>query len=312
MSRWQPSSLHIFISERIAKEASLPDSIRKFLHPTSLDDTVSLDKLARTPAVLAYASEIIHGLSNQDEFLNRLITQQTRYLLLKDEMPVSGLMWLPSLLRLRRPEQRLHLTSDITAVRRLLVAQLRNNPLEGVVDAYVLDEMMNLILGDLRLESVPLRKIPRLKDLKSDQLFDFEIDEDGSYISFSSKDLHFGPLQLLQIIHPEWRAEAEINRISKDWSGEALARWRTELEIRQSDIGRLSERQVRRIEQRIARLTLQSAKEYAKAFGLELPDFLDELARRASNVREEREGELREPEGISGPVFETFELRTAA
>ena len=52
--------------------------------------------------------------------------------------------------------------------------------------------------------------------------------------------------------------------------------------LRQKDVSDLSERQVRRIEQGVSRLTEPSARAFADAFGVTLGEFLDEVARRAS------------------------------
>jgi len=310
MSRWHPDPLHVFVSRRVVEDAGLPDSLRALLGPVRGTESLSPNS-SRAVAVVAYASDVLRDFSEQGQgFLRGLVSDRTRYLLIEesDGAPVPGLMWLPSHLRLHRPERRLHLTCDVRSFRRLLVAQYRDNPLEGIVDAYLLGNVLNLVLGDLRLESIPIDEIPKLRRLDAEERASFSIDPDGSYIHFEGPDLHYGAANLLELVDPEWRAEREIERVSRDWTGPALEKWRRELGLRQADIGGLSERQVRRIERQVSTLTLDSARRFAEAFERPLVEFLDELASRARRLREREGGAVEEGETVPGPIVETIDL----
>lgn len=311
MSSWHPDPLHLFVSPRVLVDAQLTDSMRELLQLIRRGSAASRKNPSRTVAVAAYASEVLHDFSERGRGLLRdLVSDRTRYLLIEeaDGAPTAGLMWLPSHLRLHRPEQRLHLTRNLQSFRRLLVAQYRDNPLEGIVDAYLMGDVLNLVLGDLRLESIPIGEIPKLRRLGADERAAFSIDPDGSYIHFPGPDLHYGAAGLLEVVHPEWRAEKEIERVSLDWTGPALEEWRRELGLRQADIEGLSGRQVRRIERRVSALTIDSAKRFAAAFEFPLSEFLDELAGRARRLRELEGEPAGKEEDPRSPIVETIDL----
>jgi transcriptional regulator with XRE-family HTH domain len=59
---------------------------------------------------------------------------------------------------------------------------------------------------------------------------------------------------------------------------------RDERGLRQSDIPGLSERQVRRIEKAISRLSGDAANRFAAAFGMSVEYFLDQVARAAASA----------------------------
>ncbi|MDQ3604863.1 MAG: DUF2442 domain-containing protein [Gemmatimonadota bacterium] len=279
-----------FLSEQVLRQADLPR--RLVQHARQLGSEEPKTDSGMVVAV-ALASELYEDASRR--LPQWAIGTDTWYLVLND-LPVPALMHLPAALRLHRPDQRLHVTEDPLAVRRLLIAQLRPDPAEGIVDAYIVGEVLNLRLGDRSSRTFPIRRIPSLERLPAEEWPRFEIDEDGSFLHWTEHDLHLGVSQLLQAVDPAYLADIETTRYSKDYTGAAVAEMRESCSLRQSDIPGLSERQVRRIERGISRLTSDAAAKFATVFGKSLREFLDEMARRVARLRAEAEVEEAEAE----------------
>jgi hypothetical protein len=121
--------------------------------------------------------------------------------------------------------------------------------------------------------------------LPIEERHEFEIDADGSYLYWVSRDIHLGVSQILQDADPMYLADMAIERNRRDRTGAALRRMREEAGLRQSDIPGLSERQVRRIEDGISRLRVPTAERFAAAFRMTLGTLLDNLGRHASEIR---------------------------
>lgn len=242
-------------------------------------------RASRIPCLLINASEIVGP--DAVALPAHLITSETRYLIYGD-VPLAALLSIPSILQLHKPDQRAHLTQDANAVRRALVSHLRNDPLEGLVDAFMMDAYkLVLIQSNLKRLSVNVGDIPYLSKLGVADRQNFEIDIDGSFLYWPKGEIHMGLSQILQATDPEYLAEIEIRRNELDYTGDAISAWRQELGIRQAEIEGFSERQVRRIEHGASRLTSQSAELFAKAFGLSLAQFINELAERTRTTRDQ-------------------------
>ena len=213
------------------------------------------------------------------------VTSDTRYLFIAD-IPIPALARLSSVFDVRRPEQRMHVTADAQAVVRLLIAQHREAPLEGIVDAYLLGNTLVLLLGDFSIRSFPVDAVPSLRELNPSDRAAFELDEDGSYLYWPVADLHLGVSQLLQAVDPPYLADVEVRRFPASAAiGARIAALREARDLRQRDIEGVSERHVRRIEQGIARLTGDGAVKLAGALAMNLNDFLAEVAEAAAESR---------------------------
>lgn len=262
-----------FVSPRLLRAAKLPSHLRKLAdgpHTTA------------APIVVAFASELI--VTHKPAPLHFRRDSSTRYLVIID-VPEPAVMRLPAILDLRRPEQRLHVTRDVGALRRLLVASLRGDPRLGIVDAYLLGDELVVLCGDLESRSFPLTRLPGVASLPPADRNALKIDGDGSYLYWAAGDLHLGVSQLLQSADPAFLTDVYIERHTRDATGRALRAMREERQLRQIDIPGLSERQVRRIEEGISRLRVASAECFARAFGIPLNDLLEEAARRAPLLR---------------------------
>ncbi|HEX8832389.1 MAG TPA: helix-turn-helix domain-containing protein [Longimicrobium sp.] len=233
------------------------------------------------PAVVVFASELAGGSVVPPEWSRG---GTTRYLVVAD-VPEPVLPRVFSALDLRKPDQRVHVTRDTGVVRRLLVASARREPMLGIVDAFVWNETLTLVTGDLAFRSFPAGRVPVVAKLASEERHRFEIGADGSHLYWPSGDIHLGVSQILQQADPMYLADIAIKRDRQDHTGAALRRLREEKGLRQTDIAGLSERQVRRIEEGISRLRVPSAEKFAAAFGMDVGTLLDEVARYAGESR---------------------------
>lgn len=207
---------------------------------------------------------------------------ETRYLIVVD-VPVSAILELPSILRLRKPHLRMHVSEGFGSVRRLVVAQCREDPLHGIVDAYLVAGTLKVVVGDLSVRDFPVDDIDLLTCMDRSRIGDFKIDVDGSFLSWDADGIDVGVSQLLKEVDPSHFARLEIERLQHDRTGRAIAEIREECGLRQADIEGLSERQVRRIEKSVSRLTVDAAEKLSHALGTTLGDFLAEVARRAGD-----------------------------
>jgi DNA-binding transcriptional regulator YiaG len=116
--------------------------------------------------------------------------------------------------------------------------------------------------------------------MHSNELENFELDEDGSFLYWAQADLRMGASELIQAVDPMYLADIEIKRHREDNAGAALRSMREQRGLKQADIPGISERQVRRLEKGVSRLTSDAALLLAHAFDLTIEDFLQELGRR--------------------------------
>ncbi|HET7274103.1 MAG TPA: helix-turn-helix transcriptional regulator [Longimicrobiaceae bacterium] len=241
------------------------------------------DESAEFPVIFVAASDILGGEVWRPPL--SAMTSESRYVIIAD-VPIPALARLSSVFDLRRPDQRMHVTKDHLAIKRLLIARCRVNPMEGIGDAYLLGKSLTLLLGDVTIRSFPVSKIPVLHGMNWDDISNFEIDEDGSFLLWPEADLHLGVSQLLQAVDPSYLADIEVRRFPASAAiGEMVSEIRDLKGLRQRDIDGMSERHVRRIEQGVARLTGDTAARLARAFDIELHEFLAQVSQAATASR---------------------------
>ena len=261
-----------YASESVLRSADLPPALneacRHLLH-SGTDD----DGFGASSAVCLLASDVIEARE-----LPTWIDSETRFLVILD-VPLGAAMRLPTLLRLRKPDQRLFLTDDLGSVRRWVIAPNRSQPFEGVIDAYTVGTTITVFMGDLTIRDFPSDRVPSIRSLSSEQLRQLEVDIDGSFLTWPKTDVHLGPSQLLQAVDPSQLAEIEIERFRSENTAVALKYMREQRGLRQADIEGLGERQVSRLENAESRLTASAAENFARSFNLTVTDFLDELGR---------------------------------
>lgn len=231
--------------------------------------------------VVALASELL----GQDRLrLPKWAGTDTRYLVVLD-VREQAVLRLASTLRLHKPDQRLQVCRDPLVVKRLVIALTRPVPWEGILDAYVLEDSLVVVLGDMTARQFPIRELPRVGRFEPALLGRFEIDSAGSYLYWPDRDLYLGPSQMLQAVDPEFVSEAEIRRYQMENVSQALFDMRNDRRLKQAEISGLSERHVRRLEREQVRLTVEAANKYARALQLTLAEFMDELSERITRLR---------------------------
>ncbi len=213
------------------------------------------------------------------------VDAETRYLVLLD-VPEQAVLRLASTLRLHKPDQRLQVCRDPSVLQRLIIALKRPAPWEGILDAYILEDSLVVVLGDMSVREFPIGKLPQVGRLEPAVVSQFVIDSAGSYLYWPDGDVHLGPSQMLQAVDPVYLSEVEIRRYEMENVSQALLDMRNDRRLKQTEIPGLSGRHVRRLEKEGMRLTVEAATKFAKAFGLKLPGFLDELSSRITDLRE--------------------------
>lgn len=225
--------------------------------------------------VVALASDVVR----REELPPAWADTETFYLLF-DDVPTPALMRLPTVLRIHKPDRRIHVSGDPLALRRLVVARSRRFPGGGIVDAYVVGGELVLVLGDLTVRSFPRGQVPGAGELSPEAFSAFELDEDGSALRWPELDLDLGVSSILQAVDPSYLADVEVERLAREDTGAALRAMREDRGLRQRDVPELGERQVRRLEKSESRLTSEAARRFAEAFDLPLEEFLERLGKR--------------------------------
>lgn len=216
------------------------------------------------------------------------LNTETRYLVVLD-VPEQAALRLASILRLHKPDRRLQVCRDPSVVKRLVIALKRPAPWEGILDAYVLDDSLVVVLGDMSVREFPINRLPRVRRLEPAVVGRFVIDTAGSYLYWPDRDVHMGPSQMLQAVDPMYLSDVEIRRYQMENVSQVLLEMRSDRRLKQKDIPGLSARHVRRLEKEAARLTVDAATKFASAFGMTLSGFLDELSERVTALRQDAE-----------------------
>jgi len=266
-----------FFSPVLLQAANVPEHLSAALE--ELPDILAED--SDVDLVACLASDLLL----QEIELPGWVGVESKFLIVVD-VPEPSILRLPSLLRTRKPDQRLHISRDFGIVKRAIIALHRDHPWESILDAYVLGDRLVIVCGDLSVREFPKQRLPGVRDLPPDVLTAFELDTSGSYLHWPEADLHLGPSQMLQAVDPMYLADVEIQRYAMEKISIALLEMREERELKQSEISGLSERQVRRLENEESRFTVDAAKTYAETFSLSLAEFLGELSRRVAKLRD--------------------------
>lgn len=270
-----------FVHFSPAALGDVPTHVKRSLKPFT-ERRSELNRDAAKSLSVVPASEILrdgHG------FLPGWVDAETRFLVLGD-VPEPALFRLPTILRIHKPDQRIHVTRDPAAVKREAIALNRDHVFEGLVDAYLVETDLYVVHGDLTIRAYPLDQLRFLSKMDRQEIVDFRIHESGSFLEWPRHDLRVGASQLLQAVDPMFLADIAIERYSAEKTSWALREFREEAGLTQTQIPGLSDRHVRRLENEEVRLTAEAAETYARALGISLNDFLDRLGRRLSELRD--------------------------
>lgn len=268
----------------------LPGVIKHSLKPI-LDAGSQLDSdTAKSLAVLK-ASEI---LKDGERSLPEWADADTHYLIFND-IPEPALLRLPTILRIHKPDQRIHATRDVAALKREAIALNRDHVFEGLIDAYLVETDLVVVHGDLTVRAYPLSQLDFLSEMKMEEVEKFAIHTSGSFLEWPAHDLRVGASQILQAVDPMFLADIAIERYSAEKMSLALRALREEAELTQSEIPGLSDRHIRRLENEEVRFTADAAAKYAQAFGCSLHEFLGRLARILTEMRDPTESSTLDP-----------------
>lgn len=267
--------------DRIAFHGSVVEYLPKALKSEAavLESVVADD--TGLSLVVARASEI---LSTAPWTLPSWVDTGTQHLVVLD-VPEQTIPRLVTILRLHKPDQRLHISRDPKVAKRVVLALSRSAPWEGIVDAYVISDLLCVLLGDMTVREFPKKELPGLRNVSRKVFEHFTIDSAGSFLHWPDLDLHMGPSQMLQAVDPAYLADVEIERYAMENVSQALYDMRVERGLRQADIDGLSDRHVRRLENEQTRLSVDAAETYARVFGQDLGELLDELSKRVTVLR---------------------------
>ena len=163
---------------------------------------------------------------------------------------------------------------------RLVSAVENDRPEHRIVDAYWLGDTFAVVEApNLAKMMVSIQDIKCLRSRSPDDLANFEIDDDGSFVYWPSIDVHLGWEQFAQAADPAAfvRAQQESEQFNKKY-GSAIRQLREGSRLKQSDIAGLTARQVGRIERGECRATRNALSKLAEAHSRPLSVYLAQLA----------------------------------
>lgn len=190
-----------------------------------------------------------------------------------------------------RAEHRLHIARvqalDSPEVAELLgrvcTAFQPDNARGSIVDAYLASAMLSVRGPRQRLLHVPVASLPALRGQPLGVLQNFQIDPDGSFIHWPAIDAHLGWNQFLQAVDPMdlHKAQQRSAAFNRRY-GAAIRKLREAAGIPQTKVDGLTDRHLRRIEQGECRATLSALTDLAKAHGLDVNTYIENLTKAMS------------------------------
>jgi hypothetical protein len=172
--------------------------------------------------------------------------------------------------------------SDSRLPRRVLSAWMHNAQAELIANADVADDRLVVISCEPKTYELGFHQMPALKRIPTRERRSFEIDDDGSFISWPASDIDLDLDAIRSVVDPKWRRKSErMRRAHGREYGTAISRLRQERGLKQTEVQGLSERQLRRIE-RSGEVSVQSLKLLASAHGMKLNRYLNAVAQKVS------------------------------
>ena len=177
---------------------------------------------------------------------------------------------------------RFYLAPDISAVQRMVRARLAGAESKLMASALMDDDKLIVWTCEPERLVVPVSEIPALADMPAKDLANFELSESGSRLHWNKGDVDLSLDSIRYHVDPEVRKEQDQARREEGgrYTG-AIRAFREERGLKQTDISGLTERQVRRVEQGESTPRSATLKKLADAHGLDLDQYLKELAKRS-------------------------------
>ncbi len=213
---------------------------------------------------------------------------KARHLLFLEGLPVEAVPSRLVQLHIRNPH-RLHVAaqrdhraiSDL--VYRLVSGMAQSDGANPIVDAWVEAAQLVVLSPSFDRLSVPLESLAKYIGSESSKVAAFEIDEDGRFLHWPHSDAHLGWEQLRQIVDPASAlADRQKSEHFNRQYGAAIRSLRAEQGLKQSDIAGVTDRHLRRVEHGEQSASKETLDTLAKAHGMTLAEYLEELAKRLS------------------------------
>ena len=224
----------------------------------------------------------------EDAAIESVGHRDRKYLLFVEDMPVEAISSRIPRLHIR-DAQRLHIArerdkKDISAIISRAIGGIAfGKQHTGIVDAWIEDDDLVVLFPAFDRLRVPLSKLTKHLGTNKDEIRAFEIDEDGSFLYWPHADVHLGPDQLHAIVDPTSAVtlRQKSAQFNKEY-GEAIRSLREERGLKQTAIEGITDRHLRRIEQGQLPVTSGVLQSLARAHGMEISQYMAELAKRVS------------------------------
>lgn len=145
--------------------------------------------------------------------------------------------------------------------------------------AAISDQVFYIKTCDFQKIFVPVKHLKSLKGLSKDELLNFKLDEDGSYVHWPDKDIHLDLENFKNAIDPHASLKSKLKNQKFDKTyGKAMRLVREKLGLNQVDLG-LSDKQIRRYELGQTRPSYKSYQVIAGAIGIDVKEYMDKLAK---------------------------------
>jgi DNA-binding XRE family transcriptional regulator len=166
------------------------------------------------------------------------------------------------------------------AAQRLVLAHSRGAEEALIASASLDDGTLYVWSCEPRLYRCAVKEISALAGLTKKQLANFEVSSSGSRLHWPDADVDINLDTIRVHVDPAHRKKAEVAfREEASLYAEAIKAVREKHGLRQADIARLSERQVRRLELGKTFPQIKTVEKLATAHGLSIAAYLKELAR---------------------------------
>ena len=151
-----------------------------------------------------------------------------------------------------------------------------------IADARLIDDRLLVVSCAAESYEIEFHALPELSDMAAPKRNQFEVAGDGSYIHWPGPDVHIDLERIRYVTDETFRRRFDVKRSQHDQRfGAAIAVFRKEQDLRQTDIPGLSSRQVRRIESG-GPATPEALRKLSEAHGLDLDTYLQEVAKAAT------------------------------
>jgi len=168
------------------------------------------------------------------------------------------------------------------AVRRLVLARRSGAEKELVASASVEDGKLIVWSCEPHRFEVPITQIPVLAGMSPDVLEKVAVSASGSRIRWPDADVDLNLDTIREYADPDIRRKHETRaRREAARYANAIRQFREERGLKQADIEGLTERQVRRLEEGRTVPQIETLRRLAGAHGLDIDEYLRELAKRS-------------------------------